>query len=83
MSADDQNEGGPGECPGHEWDLADLHATNATTSAGIGFGLSYECRWCGATRYEPSNYEKFPDTQGLNPKLYPREVAALRRFRGW
>ena len=56
----------------------------ATPRGGpAGFGTSRECEDCGKTWYQPSNYEKFADTNGLDPDLYPREVAELRRLRGW
>lgn len=80
MSRDDENEGGPGECPDHEWQVADVHPADHP-SGGVGLGLEYECRWCGATRYEASNFDRFPDTNGLDPVLYPDEVARLRRRR--
>lgn len=81
--SDDANGIRSGECPGHEWDFAVLDTAGDTKSGHAGLGLSFACRWCGATRYEPSNFEKFPDTQGLDPKLYPAAVARLRRRRGW
>lgn len=80
MGQDDENVGGPGECPGHEWQLTDLHSADHP-SGGVGLGLVEKCRWCGATRYEPSNFDRFPDTNGLDPDLYPAEVARLRRRR--
>ena len=49
--------------------------------AGRGLGVTLECRWCGAPGYEPSNFDRFPDTFGLDPALYPDEVARLRRRR--
>ena len=36
----------------------------------VGFAFVEECRGCGATWYEPSNLDKFPDTGGLDPRLY-------------
>lgn len=79
MGQDDENVGGPGECPGHDW----VPESSESVSGGRGMSITHACRWCGAIRYEPSNYEKFPDTHGLDPRLYPEEVRRLRERRGW
>lgn len=77
MGADDENEGsGAGECPGHEWQVVDVHEAGV-----VGLALVQECRWCKIPRYEASNFDRFPDTNGLDPALYPDEVARLRRRR--
>lgn len=36
----------------------------------IGFAFVDACTDCGATWYHPSNLDKFPDTGGLDPRLY-------------
>ena len=41
VGADDANDG-PGECPGHVFDLVGIHVTLE------GGGMEHECRSCGA-----------------------------------
>ena len=36
----------------------------------VGFAFLETCLDCGANWYEPSNLDKFPDTGGLDPRLY-------------
>jgi hypothetical protein len=43
---DDANdEGGPGECPGHDFVLRRVEIKPH------GAGMEHECRWCGAVLY--------------------------------
>lgn len=67
MGDDDANEGGAGECPGHEWVLADFQTVER--DGVIGMAMVHQCRWCPATYYEPSNVDKWPETRGLDPRL--------------
>lgn len=51
MALDDANDsrGAAGECPGHDWELAELDVLQ-----GGGAGLVMKCRYCEAVSYERS-----------------------------
>lgn len=84
MGSDDANEGdAPGECVEHMWRIADFNTVQRAGIESVGFGITNKCALCGAIWHEPSNFDKFPDTNGLDPKLYPAEVRRLRERRGW
>jgi hypothetical protein len=67
MGQDDENAGGPGECPGHEWVPADIQPVER--NGVVGMSIVNECKWCPAVFYEPSNVDRFPETNGLDPRL--------------
>lgn len=67
MGDDDANEGGARECPGHEWVLANFQVVERNGVTGM--AIVNECKWCGATFYEPSNVDKWPETKGLDPRV--------------
>lgn len=56
---DDANVGGPGECPGHEFELLEVVPVEVKDSlfGALGLAQVHECKWCGAQQYEPSNFE--------------------------
>lgn len=55
------------ECP-HEHVVEGIEPVRRDGS--VGFAFLEECPDCGTTWYEPSNLDKFPDTGGLDPRLY-------------
>ena len=65
MGDDDANVGGPGECPGHEWVPEDI--VPVTRNGVTGMTIVNQCKWCDATFVEPSNVDRFPETNGLGP----------------
>lgn len=65
MGDDDANVGGPGECPGHEWELLELVPVEAQESliGAVGLAQLLGCKWCEAQMYQPSNFELPPERQ--------------------
>lgn len=47
----------------------------------VGFGTVNECQLCGAIDYEPSNFDQFADTGGLDPRVYPKAMIERARTR--
>ena len=58
MGADDENVGGPGECPGHDFTLERIVLVREPGRLFPGLGMEKVCRWCGTPAYQPSNLEK-------------------------
>lgn len=57
MGDDDANVGGPGECPAHVFDVAELVLVRQPGRLFPGLGMGKVCRYCGAVQYEPSQLE--------------------------
>lgn len=58
MGLDDENVGGAGECPGHEFSVAELVLVREPGRLFPGLGMEQVCVFCGAVRYEPSQLER-------------------------
>lgn len=58
MGADDANDDGPGECPGHEWGAGEIHVD------GFRLRIVHECRWCSALSYEASRGDSLGGLDG-------------------
>lgn len=59
MGMDDANVGGPGECPGHEWEFLHVHLKLAGAQA------EYGCRWCGTVKIQASGNADFYDADTI------------------
>lgn len=57
MGQDDENVGGPGECPGHVFDYESLVVVREPGRLLPGLGMGLVCRFCGTAAYQPSNLE--------------------------
>lgn len=58
MGTDDANEGGPGECPGHDFTYEQLVLVREPGRLFPGLGMEMVCKYCGIPAYEPSQLEE-------------------------
>jgi hypothetical protein len=58
MGQDDANDDGPGECPGHEFELSGLVTVRLPGQLIPGLAQEFACRYCGTVDYQPSVREQ-------------------------
>lgn len=58
MGQDDENVGGPGECPGHEFTYEKLVLVTEPGRLFPGLAMEMVCIYCEAPAYQPSHLEK-------------------------
>lgn len=58
MGDDDANVGGPGECPGHLFEMTQLVMVKQPGRLFPGLAQELECVYCGAIDYQASVIEK-------------------------
>jgi len=69
MGQDDADEGGLDDgCLQHVWIPEDFQIVERNGVTGM--SIVNRCKWCPAVFYEPSNVDRFPNTKGLDPRLY-------------
>lgn len=58
MGQDDENVGGPGECPGHEFTYESLVAVREPGRLFPGLAMGMVCIHCETPAYQPSHLER-------------------------
>lgn len=88
MGLDDANDSAddPTACIEHMWVMT-LQAVAPTGTQlpdgtqNVGLAMVDTCQWCGALKYEASNFDRFPDTDGLDPAVYSESELEQARKR--